>query len=58
MLDVRDILAADRAIALRGGESAAAAFLVGTASHCHGALRRIVLGQGSDGSPGNATVPS
>lgn len=43
MLDVRDILAADRAIAERGARGAAA-FLVGTASHCHGALQRIVLG--------------
>jgi hypothetical protein len=43
MLDVRDILAADRAIAERGAAAGAAAFLVGTASHCHGALRRIVV---------------
>lgn len=41
MLDVRDILDADRAIATRG--DAGAAFLVGTASHCHGALQRIVI---------------
>lgn len=44
MLDVRDILAADQAIAERGSSSAGTAFLVGTASHCHGALRRIVVG--------------
>jgi hypothetical protein len=43
MLDVRDILAADRAIAARGARGAAA-FLVGTASHCHGALQRILVG--------------
>lgn len=43
MLDVRDILAADRGIAARGAEGPAA-FLVGTASHCHGAMQRIVLG--------------
>jgi hypothetical protein len=43
MLDVRDILAADGAIAERGARGGAA-FLVGTVSHCHGALRRIVLG--------------
>jgi hypothetical protein len=43
MLDVRDVLAADRAIAARGAEGPAA-FLVGTASHCHGALQRIVVG--------------
>jgi hypothetical protein len=43
MLDVRDILAADGAIAARGAQGPAA-FLVGTASHCHGALQRIVVG--------------
>jgi hypothetical protein len=43
MLDVRDVIAADAAISERGGQGAAT-FLVGTASHCHGALRRIVLG--------------
>ncbi len=43
MLDVTDILAADRAIAERGAHGGAA-FLVGTASHCHGALQRIVVG--------------
>ena len=42
MLDVANILAADRAIAERGARGAAA-FLVGTASHCHGALQRIVV---------------
>ena len=43
MLDVADVLAADRAIAERGARGAAA-FLVGTASHCHGAMQRIVVG--------------
>jgi hypothetical protein len=43
MLDVRDILAADRAVATRGEAPGRAAFLVGTASHCHGALRRIAV---------------
>jgi hypothetical protein len=42
MLDVREVLAADRDIARLGGPGAA--FLVGTASHCHGALQRIVVG--------------
>jgi len=42
MLDVADVLTADRAIAARGAEGPAA-FLVGTASHCHGALQRIVV---------------
>ena len=43
MLDVRDIIAADRAIAERGARGPAA-FLVGTASHCPGAVQRIVVG--------------
>ena len=43
MLDVRDILAADRAIAARDGAGDRVSFLVGTASHCHGAVRRILV---------------
>jgi hypothetical protein len=43
MIDVRDVIAADAAIADRA-EHGEAAFLVGTASHCHGALQRIVVG--------------
>jgi hypothetical protein len=43
MIDVRDVLAADRAIAADAHELGAE-FLVGTASHCHGALQRIVIG--------------
>ncbi|MDB4889015.1 MAG: hypothetical protein JWL61_870 [Gemmatimonadetes bacterium] len=43
MIDVRDVIAADAAIAERA-ERGEAAFLVGTASHCHGALQRIVVG--------------
>ena len=43
MLDVDDVVAADRAIADRGAIGDAR-FLVGTVSHCHGALREIVLG--------------
>jgi hypothetical protein len=43
MLDVRDILAADRAIAARDGAGDSVSFLVGTASHCHGAVRRIYV---------------
>ena len=42
MLDVRDIVEADAAIAARGAQGPAT-FLVGTVSHCHGALRRITL---------------
>ena len=43
MIDVADVIAADRAVAARGADGPAA-FLVGTASHCHGALRRIAIG--------------
>jgi hypothetical protein len=43
MIDVSAVLAADAAIRERG-ERGAAAFLVGTASHCHGALQRIEIG--------------
>ena len=43
MIDVREVVAADAAVAA-AGEFGGAAFLVGTASHCHGALQRIVLG--------------
>jgi len=45
MIDVSAVLAADAAIASRG-ELGAASFLVGTASHCHGALQRIEIGPG------------
>ena len=43
MIDVRDVLAADRAIATLGARAGRTAFLVGTASHCHGALRQVVV---------------
>ncbi|MEO5871520.1 MAG: hypothetical protein ABIT91_16850 [Gemmatimonadaceae bacterium] len=43
MIDVCDVVAADAAIAERGALGKTA-FLVGTASHCHGALQRIVVG--------------
>jgi hypothetical protein len=43
MIDVRDVLLADTRIAVRGA-AAEAAFLVGTVSHCHGALRCISIG--------------
>lgn len=42
MIDVCDVLAADDTIARRAA-AGAASVLVGTASHCHGALQRIVL---------------
>jgi hypothetical protein len=40
MIDVRDVLAADETIATRAADRAAG-FLVGTVSHCHGALRMV-----------------
>lgn len=43
MIDVRDVLAADRAVATLGARPGRTAFLVGTASHCHGALRQVVV---------------
>ena len=43
MIDVRDVLAADQAIARLGARPGRTAFLVGTASHCHGALRQVVV---------------
>lgn len=42
MIDVRDVLDADATIATVGA-AGEAAFLVGTVSHCHGALRRITI---------------
>ena len=43
MIDVRDVMAADATISARGA-SGPARFLVGTVSHCHGALRRLEIG--------------
>jgi hypothetical protein len=52
MIDIRDVVAADATIASQGmtGE---AAFLVGTVSHCHGALRCITLGAPQRERPGS-----
>ena len=44
MIDVRDVLDADAAIAA-AGRSGKASFLIGTVSHCHGALRRVTVGE-------------
>ena len=43
MIDVADIVDADAAIAA-GASRGAAVFLIGTVSHCHGALRRLAIG--------------
>ena len=42
MIDVRDVVQADATIAARGA-AGEAEFLVGTVSHCHGALRCITI---------------
>ena len=42
MIDVRPVLEADATIAAHGA-AGEASFLVGTMSHCHGALRRIAI---------------
>ena len=52
MIDVRDVVAADATIAERGS-AGEAAFLVGTVSHCHGALRCITIGPASRERPGS-----
>ncbi len=44
MVDVSDVLAADAAIAAWGALGAPVDALVGTISHCHGALSRVVVG--------------
>ena len=43
MIDVADVVDADAVIA-KGGSRGGASFLIGTVSHCHGALRRLVVG--------------
>jgi hypothetical protein len=43
MVDVRDVLEADREVA-RLGAAGPFELLVGTVSHCHGALNRLVVG--------------
>jgi len=52
MIDVRDVVAADATMAERGA-AGEAAFLVGTVSHCHGALRCITIGPPSRERPGS-----
>ena len=43
MIDVRDLIEADRTIASAAADRAAR-FIVGTVSHCHGALRAVQVG--------------
>jgi len=43
MIDVRDVVAADRRLAARVRQGGAFEALIGTASHCHGAVGRVVV---------------
>jgi hypothetical protein len=43
MFDTAEVLAAD-AIIRKGGDTGASEIIVGTTSHCHGALTRLVIG--------------
>jgi hypothetical protein len=43
MIDVADVVAADAAVNEVGARGAAD-FLIGTMSHCHGALNRLSVG--------------
>ncbi len=43
MIDVADVIDADAAVA-DGAARGEATFLIGTVSHCHGALRRLAIG--------------
>ena len=43
MIDVRDVLAANKQIAVAGASGTGVDALVGTVSHCHGALSRVVV---------------
>ena len=52
MIDVRDVVAADATIAERAA-TGEARFLLGTVSHCHGALRCITIGAPSREHPGS-----
>ena len=56
MIDVGAVIAADAAIRSIAADRAAA-FLVGTASHCHGALQRIEVGPPPDAAFANLSVP-
>ena len=47
MIDVGELLAADAAIAAAGASGAAVDALVGTVSHCHGAVSRVVVTRGT-----------
>ncbi len=52
MIDVRDVLAADRAVRDAGAGNRPVDALVGTVSHCHGALSRVVIAPTPDAANG------
>jgi hypothetical protein len=45
MIDVSDVLAADRQVEAVGGSGNGVRMLVGTVSHCHGALGVLTVGK-------------
>jgi hypothetical protein len=53
MIDVAEVLDADRAIAAAGAAGNPVDVLVGTVSHCHGAVSRLIVARGtSHAAPG------
>jgi hypothetical protein len=52
MIDVRDVVAADDQIAAAGAGGRGVEVLVGTVSHCHGALSRVIVGPTRAREPG------
>ncbi len=50
MIDVAEVLDADAAIAAAGAGGQPVDVLVGTVSHCHGAVSRLVVGRGTSHS--------
>lgn len=53
MIDVSEVLDADAAIAAAGADGAAVDALVGTVSHCHGAVSRLIVERGTSHSRGS-----
>ena len=49
MFDTAEVVAADTSIASTGAANAAE-FVIGTVSHCHGALTRLVIPAPHDGA--------
>lgn len=55
MFDTREVVAADALIA-RAGASGAAEVVIGTVSHCHGALTRLCIGAAASVAPGTGAA--